>query len=493
MDFQNTSIQLLPLIAFLIILVGCSFFYLWNIYVLIIPVLLITLLVIRRAEYLALFLVVLTLTISYPSYPLLVVPFMDRGFTIIELVTLAFFLRALWATAEVGTQGIRQSPVGRAFLLYLGWLALSVCWHVLVEGNTSVNATRGYFIAISFFPLATLLRTDRQWFTLFKGMYVLAIISGIVALLMFFQIGDTSFWTTVTGSFLFDEFAVGDSLGPPRVALGGLYLAYSLAIVSVVSRAAKVPVRTIPFAFVILCVVLMVISFTRAILFTFLAGVCIVGLFAMFSRQQFLSRARSFGVLIFIIVFAGTVILNDWLGLSSAAERFLVLFQLEGPQDITSIDSMSGREWENAIAAEAIIQDPLFGGGFGRSFLEEERFAASAVPHNAYVSLMFLFGVPGLLFFLLVAVQFLRTARKLLLEKSGISLVHKSWLLGFCVSFVGLFLASFAAQYITVKAAVLVSIMLAYCHFLWVKTSVQGSKITPSGNVSASDTIESQR
>jgi hypothetical protein len=428
------------------------------------PFLIMVLLLLRSPDYLILLFLALTVGISYPSHPILVIPGSTRGLSAVEIILLVLLASSMMHMRQRKESGPGATAVGRAFMLYTGWLLYALFWQVVVRGQTEVNATRGYFLLLATVPCAVLLTTDRQWFTLFGGMATVAVISGIFTLLIHFGVGEVAFWRQLAGSFRIDEQLVEGGAGPPRVLLGGVYPVYVLGIAGL-ALAGVGAGKFRWFVMAVFALSVLFLSSTRS-----LAGMFVVSLLGIFLVALFWNRSpvRPNGIAIPAVLVAAlagvlfSVLSGDF---TILAERYLPLVSVGSLSDILVLDSMSGRTWENAMAFRYLAEDPIFGGGFGISLLDQSAVAASAVPHNAFVSLLYLFGVPGCAFFLLLAGTYTVTTIHLL-RSDVVPAIHRAWLFGFLASFLGFLVASIAAQYVTVKAAPLVALMVAYTIFL---------------------------
>jgi hypothetical protein len=469
--YSDTTVNKLAIFLFLVFLVLCAI--LWNVelYALMLPVLVVTLFALRQPEYFTLFMFVLTMTISYPSYTLLSFPLLGSGFSVIELAAVGFILLAIFARKSHRKPLILRTALGKTVTLYLGWLVFVLVWQVIVRGNTSVNAVRGYYIQLLFFPIAAMLENDRQWLIVFKGLFILAVISGFVSLLIYFRIGDLGTWSALTGSFRIDEFAVPGYVGPARVLLGGVQLSYALFFVAFLQLGSSEGRHNRYLLFMAFAALIIYISYTRAFVFTLVLGILLILVYALLSKTPFVKRSRAISLFLILsgaLAIAGALKVFD---LDVAFKRYLVFEQVENISDLETADSMEGRRLENLYALQSILQDPVFGGGFGQSFLVDERLAASAVPQNAFVSLMYLFGIPSLLLWLAVSIAYVATSFSILRRWRLLPAVHRPWLLGFVITFVCLSIASFTAQFVTMKSATLVALMLAYSQYLHLKTA----------------------
>jgi hypothetical protein len=458
-------------VLFLLFLFLVATAVLWNMqaYVVMLPILAFVLLAIRRVEYFVLFLFVLTMTISYPDYTVLPIPIFGSGFSVIELSVLFFAFASLAKKNSLERSRLFRTSIGKTMALYFGWLIFVLAWQLVILRNTSINEVRGYYPILAFFPMAILLKNDKQWFTVFKGLYVLAVVSGVVSLLIYFGFGGFNFWNNLTGSFRLDQFAIEGYMGPARVLLGGLLIAFALFLVSFAqfSQRRDRYLRYVPF--MLFAALVMYISYTRGIVTSVLLGAFLIAVYALFTKRPFLHRRRVIALVLFMC--AGLIVLAmlNIFYLDLASSRYLVLFQVQDVSAIPTADSMEWRAVENTFALSSILKDPVFGGGFGQSFFVSEGMASAATPHNAFVSLMYLFGVPALLFWAAASLAYVLVSWSVLRKWSQLSEAHRPWLLGFMVTFVALSVASLTAQFVTMKAVMLVALMFAYSHYLRLK------------------------
>ncbi|QTA83688.1 O-antigen ligase-related domain-containing protein [Desulfonema limicola] len=340
--------------------------------------------------------------------------------------TSVFFLLSAWCLKVfiTGTIDFFNSLISWIIIMFIGWAFLSLCW--------SVNVYEGVLMLIHLGACATVffLITDipysQTWMTRILGFVMLA---GAVAALL----GCLQFFFSM--DFIPQAVSPASVFGNRNVASQFISMSLPASVFFLFSNQNRKLVSGV----IILCLIYLAVSQTRAGWLAVFVQAAVMGCFFLFGESRnnlkSLIRKTAYAVIISFAFLMIVILLNPGLFkpfIPVAKKIFLheVSVSKNGNEKVIYQDSMDGRLvwWKNGL--EMIKQRPFTGFGLGnfkvfypafhqksaadKNFSEDLQLRYA---HNDYIQAAGELGIPGLALFLMLCIMPFIMSFKILLSR----------------------------------------------------------------------------